>query len=80
LIRIPIGIRNKPATINAGKRIYMKRPIYVPPKLKNQFKIISERMVARLKTARTAPEIDIQFLIDDGSFIYFTFLLLVCKV
>jgi hypothetical protein len=43
--------------------------MYVPPKLKNQFRMISESMVAKLKTASTAPVIDTQFLIDEGSFI-----------
>jgi hypothetical protein len=48
----------------------MNSPIYVPPKLKNVFRITNERIAARLKTAKTAPVIDIQFLIDDGSFIF----------
>ena len=29
----------------------------------------SDKIVARLKTAKTAPEMDTQFLMDDGSFI-----------
>jgi hypothetical protein len=30
----------------------------------------SEKITARLKMARIAPDIDTQFLIDDGNFIY----------
>ena len=48
--------------------------MYDPPKPKNAFKTTKEIMEARLKTAKTAPVIEIQFLIDDGSFISFNFL------
>jgi hypothetical protein len=56
--------------------------MYVPPKLNTQFRITNEKMVARLKIARTAPEIDTQFFIDDGSFIlkfYMVFYNLICS-
>ena len=46
----------------------MNRPMYVPPKLKKVLRIINESIEARLKLANTAPTIDTQFLIDEGSF------------
>ncbi|HET6558125.1 MAG TPA: hypothetical protein VFG54_12475 [Prolixibacteraceae bacterium] len=66
-----MGIRINPAIIKIGSKIYMNNPIYVPPKPKNQFKINNEAIAARLKTARTAPEMDIQFFIDEGNFMFF---------
>lgn len=49
----------------------MNKPIYAPPKLKSEFKTINDKIVARLKTARMAPVIEIQFLIDEGNFMLF---------
>ena len=57
-IRIPIGIMINPTIINTGKTMYIKIPMYVPPKLKTQFRITNEKIVARLKIAKTAPEIE----------------------
>jgi hypothetical protein len=73
LILIPIGISIKPVIINPGKTIYIKSPMYEPPKPKNIFRITNDNMDARLKMANTTPVIEIQFLIDDGSFILFIF-------
>jgi hypothetical protein len=72
-IRIPIGIRIKPNNINPGKMMYIKRPIYEPPKSKNVVSNASKTIETRLKTAKTAPAIDTQFFIDDGNFMLLKF-------
>ena len=46
----------------------MKSPIYEPPNPNARLSKKSERILARLKTAKTAPVIEIQFLIDEGNF------------
>ncbi len=47
----------------------MNKPMYEPPKSKKVVNNISSNIDTRLKIAKTAPPIDIQFFIDDGSFI-----------
>lgn len=42
--------------------------MYEPPKSKNVVNNASNVIETRLKIARTAPLIDIQFFIDDGNF------------
>ena len=49
--------------------------MYEPPKLKKIVNKARDKIEARLKTAKTAPVIDIQFLIDDGNFIYFIWII-----
>lgn len=46
----------------------MNNPIYEPPKLKTIFNNASDNIVARLKIAKTTPVIEIQFRIEEGSF------------
>ena len=49
----------------------MNIPIYVPPKPKKALRIASDNIAARLNTAKRAPVIESQLLIDAGSFMFF---------
>jgi hypothetical protein len=48
--------------------MYINKPIYDPPKSKNVVNKASDKIQARLKTAKTVPVTDTQFLIDAGNF------------